>query len=117
MVHMIKFNPSDESPHNHISIIERTAEYIDFRAHREDRAQRRLLPAVVQSNDLLQPDYALVGDDVIIIAPVDRVPNAQPVITLSAITPTAMGVTAPVRKPHANNPPGRSGKSTGADKP
>ncbi len=75
MVHVIELDPADKGADNDIAVVEDASQLVGLHAHREDGAERSLLAAVVQEHDLLQPDHALVGDDVVIVAPIYPIPN------------------------------------------
>ena len=61
---------------DHVAVAQRAAQQIGAHADREHHVQRRLLPAVVQADHLLQPHRPPVGDQVVVVAPVQPAPKS-----------------------------------------
>ncbi len=71
---MAKRDPAHEGSHDHIPKIQGAAQWICFNANGKDSAQWGFLPAVINSHDFFKPYHALIGHNVIIVAPIDHQP-------------------------------------------
>ena len=76
MIDMVEFKFAHKSADDDIAVIKYTSQRIAFHTDGKDGAERRFFAAVVQADHFFQPDHALIGDNVIIVAPVNGLPEA-----------------------------------------
>ena len=74
MIDIVERDLPHKGAHDHIAIIQNAAKWVCLYANCNDRAERRFLPAIINTHYLFKPDGTLVGDNVIIIAPIDPRP-------------------------------------------
>ena len=75
MTHFIERNFSYPRAHNNIAIIEDASKLGRLHGDRKDGMERRFLSTLVDADHFLKPDYTLVGDNVIIVLPVEHIPE------------------------------------------